>query len=200
MRGKQTMKLSTRLTIAMVALVLVTALGIGWLIYYHVAAVALPRVLERLDIHARLLALDLESSQRGARSFVEGFRSAAALEGMMRARAAGGLDPEDGVTEATWRNRLAARFIGDISARPDYLQILLIGADGRELIKVNRSAPGAAPHIALEAELQDKADTRYFKNLIELPASQIYVSPIEYSRTLKAAGLPVPVVRLATVF
>jgi PAS domain S-box-containing protein len=65
---------------------------------------------------------------------------------------------------------------------------------------VNRSAPDAAPHIALEAELQDKADTRYFKNLIELPANEIYVSPIEYSRTLKAAGLPVPVIRLATVF
>jgi hypothetical protein len=194
------MKLSTRLTIAMVALVLITALAIGSLIYHSVASVAMPRVLERIDVHAHFLALDLGSSHRGARNFVEGFRSAAALDGMMRARAAGGVDPDDGVTEAVWQNRLATRFLGDLSARPDFLQIRLIGADGRERIKVDRSAPDGAPRIAPQAALKDTADTRYFKNLIGLPAGQDFVSPVEYSRTLKAAGLPVPVFRVATGF
>jgi hypothetical protein len=197
-RGVQEMKLSTRLTIAMVALVLMTATAVGWLIYDHVAAVALPRVLERIDTHAHLVALDLESSQRDARSFVEGFRSAAALEGMMRARAAGGADPEDGVTEAVWQNRMAARYLADLSARRDYLRIRLIAADGRELIRVDRSGPDGAPRIVPAAELRDRGALRYFDKAMGLPAGQIYVSPVDYYREHLVVLLPpVPVIRVA---
>jgi PAS domain S-box-containing protein len=192
------MKLSTRLTIAMVALVLITALAMGSLIYHNVAAVAMPRVLERIDVHAQFLALGLESSHRGARNFVEGFRSAAAMEGMMRARAAGGVDPEDGVTEAVWRNRMASRYLADLSARPDYLQIRLIGAEGRELVRVDRSGPGGAPRIVPPAELQDKGHTNYFKQTIGLAVGQAYVSPVGYNREHEVIeSPPVPVVRIA---
>jgi hypothetical protein len=193
------MKLSTRLTIAMVAVVLLTAVAIGWLIYYHVAAVALPRVLERLDVHAHLLALDLESSHREARSFVEGFRSAAALDGMMRAHAAGGVDPEDGIAETTWQRRMAGRYLADLSARQDYLRIRLIGADGRELVRVDRLSSGGAPRIVPEAELRDKGQLEYFEKTIALPAGEIYVSPVHYNRERGAVQLPpVPVIHVST--
>ena len=54
------MSLSSRLTIAMVASVLVTATAIGLLTYRSVLAIALPRGLDRIDTYARVLATGLE--------------------------------------------------------------------------------------------------------------------------------------------
>ena len=93
---------------------------------------------------------------------------------------------------------MAARYLADLAARPDYLQIRLIGTDGRELIRVERSEADAVPRIASHAELQDKSDARYFKSAIGFPPGQVYVSPVEHARTRSAAGLPpVPVFRVA---
>src|SRR5436309_1984059 len=97
--------LSTRLAVAMVALVLLTATAVGVLSYRSVEEALLPRALERVDTHTRLLASELESYARGARADILGFRSAVALDGMIRAHLAGGIDPLDGTTETVWRER-----------------------------------------------------------------------------------------------
>ena len=65
------MKLSTRLTLAMVALVLFTTAATGILGYRNLLSVALPRSLERLGGHVQLLATELEvdapkPSERGS--------------------------------------------------------------------------------------------------------------------------------------
>src|SRR4051812_13368300 len=98
--------LSTRFAVAMVALVLLTATAVGVLSYRSVEGAILPRALERVDTHTRLLASELESYTRGARADIIGFRSAVALEGIVRAHLAGGTDPLDGTTETVWRERM----------------------------------------------------------------------------------------------
>ncbi len=55
------MRLSTCLTIAMVALVLVTATAIGLLAYRNVVAIALPRGLDRIDTNTRVIATELNA-------------------------------------------------------------------------------------------------------------------------------------------
>jgi PAS domain S-box-containing protein len=117
---------------------------------------------------------------------------------MMRARAAGGIDPVDGVSESEWKNRLAARYLSDLSARPDYLQMRLIGADGRELIRVDRSGHDGAARVLPDAELEYKDNTDYFEKTIGLPATQTYVSPVDYNRYHGVIALPpAPVFRVA---
>jgi hypothetical protein len=59
------MKLSTRLTLAMVGLVLFTTAVTGILAYRNLLGIAVPRSLERLDQHVRLLASELEAVVRG---------------------------------------------------------------------------------------------------------------------------------------
>src|ERR1700704_990316 len=108
------MKLSTRLAIAMVALVLLMATSMSTFIYYNVAAVALPRTLDRLDVHARLLALELESSRRGARAFVQGIVATLAMKNMALARAGGGVDPVYDLTYAAWRERTIEQFLAEM--------------------------------------------------------------------------------------
>ncbi|MGB7888586.1 MAG: hypothetical protein WBL55_19800, partial [Xanthobacteraceae bacterium] len=53
------MKLSTRMALAMVALVLLTALSVGLLSYRNIRSAMLPRAAERVEVHVRVLAATL---------------------------------------------------------------------------------------------------------------------------------------------
>ena len=93
-------------------------------------------MLDRAETHSRLVAFDLESHVLGARGDISGFRSAAALNGLIRARAAGGIDPLDGLSEKTWHDRMAGRLLAELRAKPAYAQFRIIGIEdgGRELV------------------------------------------------------------------
>jgi hypothetical protein len=64
------MKLSTRLMLAMVALVLLTATAVGVLAYRNVEAIALPRALAGIEMNTRVVATGLEASVAGVRADV----------------------------------------------------------------------------------------------------------------------------------
>src|SRR5450755_2664834 len=101
------MTLATRLAIAMILLVTIAVTAVGWLSNRSLEQAILPRVLDRIETHSRLVAAELESYVAGARGDIAGFRSAAALNGLIRAHLAGGIDPVDGVSEKTWHERIA---------------------------------------------------------------------------------------------
>src|SRR5262245_36572588 len=133
------MKLSSRLTLAMVGLVVVTAVAVGWVTYRNLEAVVLPRALERVENRVRLLASQLAGYVRSARADIPGFQSAVALQGIVRARLAGGIDPIDGTSEQAWRRRMAARYAAELAAKPAYLQFRIIEGGGREIVRVDHS-------------------------------------------------------------
>ena len=55
------MTLTTRLAIAMIVLVAIAVSAVGWLSYRNLEQALLPRVLDRIETHSRLVATDLES-------------------------------------------------------------------------------------------------------------------------------------------
>ena len=103
------MTLTTRLAIAMILLVALAVSAVGWLSYRNLEQALLPRVLDRIETHSRLVAAELESMFAARAGDIATFRAAAALHGLMRARTTGGIDPVDGISEKTWRERLATR-------------------------------------------------------------------------------------------
>ena len=111
------MTLTTKLAVAMIALVAVTVSAIGWLNYRSLEQALLPRVLDRIESQSRLVAADLEAYVAGARGDVASLKSGAALDGLMRARQAEGIDPVDGVSEKTWRERFAARLAAELRSQ-----------------------------------------------------------------------------------
>ncbi|MDF0498759.1 PAS domain S-box protein [Bradyrhizobium yuanmingense] len=173
--------LATRLAIAMILLVAVTVAAVGWLGYRNTTQAVIPRVLERVEAQSRLLATNLESYVAGVRGDLIGYRAAAAINGLIRAHAGGGIDPADGVSEQTWRERIAARLAAEIDAKPIYGQFRIIGVDDdqRELVHVDRSGPNGAARIAPDSELERKSGRAYFQEAIRLGPGEIYVSPIE---------------------
>jgi hypothetical protein len=176
------MKLSTSLTVVMVALVLLTAAAVEFLISRNLEARALPRALDRIDTHAHLLALELEASVRSARLDV--LTQGSGVEGLVLARVAGETHPLDGTSEEQWRRRLASRFVAELTAKPSYAQFRLIGiADGgREIVRVDRMGPGGAICVTPDDELQRKGDRNYFQAASNLPAGDVYASPVDYNQ------------------
>ena len=179
--AKAHMTLATRLAIAMVLLVAIAVSAVGWLSYRSVEQALLPRILDRIETHSRLVATDLESYVAGARGDIAGFRAAAALQGLMRAHLAGGIDGIDGVSESVWRERMAARLAAELDAKPSYAEFRIIGVEdgGREIVKADRLGPSGAVRLAPEAELQRMGDRTYFADAIKLPPGELYVSALD---------------------
>lgn len=194
------MTLTTRLAIAMILLVAIAVSAVGWLGYRDLVKEFLPRVLDRAESHSRLIASDLESYVRGARGDIASFRSAAALNGLIRARTAGGIDPIDGLSEKTWRERMGEHLVAELRAKPSYAQFRIIGVEdgGRELIRVDRSGPNGAVRLVPDAELQQKGGHSYFKETIGLPANEIHVSALDLNREHGVVERPYrPTLRIA---
>jgi len=194
------MRLSTRLTLAMVALVLLTAAAVGYLTDRNIEAIALPRNLERIDNRARVLAAEFEAGFQGARADVVDFGSAVAAAGIIRSRLAGGTDPIDGTTEAVWRTRMASRYAAELAVKPSYRAFRIVGLDdgGRDIVRVDRSGPDGAIRSVPDAELAREAEEA-LQETIKLPAGEVYISPIGLSRENGVIEEPhVPVLRVAT--
>src|ERR1041385_2082058 len=193
------MRLSIRLAIAMIALVLVTVGAVSVLSYRDLEAAIWPRALERIEGHTRLLASELENYTRSARDDILGFGSAVALAGIVRAHLAGGKDPVDGTSEDTWRERMAARYLAELQTKRAYDQFRILGADGSELVRVDRTGPSGTPRIVPSSELQSKTDRGYFKEALALASGEIYVSPIDLNQEGGVIAVPhVPTLRVAT--
>jgi PAS domain S-box-containing protein len=194
------MGFSARLTVGMVALIVLGVAATGALTYRNASIVEVPRALDRLDSHVRLLASDLETSMRGLRGDVLGIPAAAAvaLEGIRRTSRADGVDPFGVTTRAEWRGELGSGFAAKLAASPDYRQIRLIGAadGGREIARTDRSGPGNAVRIASEAELQQKGDRDYFKRAMRLHAGEVDISAVERDR--EHGAIDAPIVRAST--
>jgi len=196
------MGLSARLTAGMVALIVLTVAATGALTYRNVSIVEVPRALDRLDSHARLLASNLEASVGGLRGDVLAIPRAAAVavEGVRRATR-GGVDPFGVTTLAQWRGALSESFAARLAANPAYGQIRLIGATdgGREIARTDRMGPENAVRVAPEAELQPRGDRDYFRRAMRLRADEVDISPVELDREHGAIDTPhLLVVRAST--
>jgi len=197
------MTLSSRMTVVMASLVLLSVLAVGGLTYRNVEATVLPRATSRVALELRLLTTQLGFYVRGAREDILGIRAAAAIEGMARTHLAGGTDPLEMVTEEVWRQRVAARFAAELAAKPAYNKFRIIGFDdGRELVRVDRRGNDGAIRIVPDDQLLDKSDRDYIKAALALSAEQIYVSPVELLHNRDGSGVAtphVPVLRVAGI-
>jgi signal transduction histidine kinase len=197
----QGLSLSTRLTIAIVALVVVTAGTVGFLSYRNIAAIAIPRALVRLDAHARATAVDLGNLAGGARADLKAFRHVIELEEIIARTRDPSMERSGGLTLEQWRQRLALRMAAQLEAKPDYALFRIIGiADGgREIIRVERQTAGSEVRVVPDAELQRKADRDFFMQAIAARDGTIEVSPVQlFQDNGRIASPHVPVIRVST--
>ena len=136
--------LTARLAIAMILLVAITVLAVGWFSYRSLEQALIPRVLERIESHSRFVAADLESHIRSAPGDITTFANLEAVAGLVRARLNGGTDPVEYMTEAAWRERLEGRLAAQMALKPAYLLRFIGVADNhKEIVRVDRSGKAA---------------------------------------------------------
>ena len=190
------MRLSTRLTVAMVAIATLTTVMVGFFTYRTVETVAIPRALDRIGTRALVNATELEATMRGLRGAANAFRSAPVLDAIVRASEAGGTHP-DGTPLSQLRGLLARRFVAELTANTDYSQFRLVAADGREMVKVGRTQPGEVIRIFPDAELHHESGSDYFARALRVSATgAVDISPVELKRERGEVVTPhAPVIR-----
>ncbi|WP_348638377.1 PAS domain S-box protein [Bradyrhizobium sp. ISRA464] len=185
------MTLTSRLAIAMIALVAIAVSAVGWLSYRSLEQALIPRVLDRIEAQSRFAAAALEAYVQSAPADITTFHNLAAVDGLMRARLNGGIDPVDRTTEAVWRERLEGRLAVQMALKPAYSLRFIGVADGhRELVRVDRSGPNGTARIVPQAELKQVGDAAYFRDTINLGADGIYVSPIRLNEEAGVIDTP----------
>jgi PAS domain S-box-containing protein len=193
------MKLSTRMALAMVALVLLTTTALGLLTYRNIVMLILPRALDRVEIHARLTAMVLEASLRGIRADANGFLGAVGIHNLLMSHLESPAAPPS-AEEIEVRTLMGGRFSAELAGKPDYLAFQVIGIDdgGRELLRVDRSGPGGTIRVVPGSELRREGDQDYFQKTIALPANEIFVSAIDLNRKAGVIETPhIPTFRAA---
>jgi hypothetical protein len=172
------MKLSTRLSIAIVLLVLVITCILSVITYRNYTEIAIPRALDRVETHARLNASKLEATLDRVREDINGLRASATMAELIVAKVSSenNRSARDGAAE--WERRFAVRFAGELQGKPQYDAIRIIGAadGGRELVRVDRSGSNGMIRTVPRPELKPKGERPYFLNSINLPVEGIYVS------------------------
>ncbi len=179
-----------RLSLVCVGLSLLAGAVVGVATYAQFSAALEERLLGDLDDEGRVLARHLEDAVATLLHDVRFLSRTPVLASAVRRAEA----PEDGEASDGARRRLAATFRALMGARPAYLQLRLIGGDGRELVRVERGADG----MREAAELQDESGRPYFREAIALAPGATSLSPIELHREHGRIEEPhVPVLRAA---
>lgn len=121
------------------------------------------------------------------------------IQGLVRTKKSGGIDPLDGSTDDLWADRLAHIFTSFLDARPEYFQIRFVGArgDGMEIVRVDRLDEGI--QRTADFLLQSKAARPYFRRTLELGSGEVFLSEIDLNRERGKLEVPHrPTIRAAT--
>ncbi|XWK90683.1 MAG: methyl-accepting chemotaxis protein [Phormidium sp.] len=119
------------------------------------------------------------------------------IQGIVRAKDNQGIDPQDQSTYSEWVKRLNIIFVSFLEARPYYYQIKYLDQNGNELVRVNSQA--GSIEVVQGSQLQNKLNTEYFKEAINLRRKEVYVSAINLNQERGKIETPyVPVIRFAT--
>lgn len=104
---------------------------------------------------------------------------------------------ENGVATAAEKDDLAAEFEAILGLNPGYMQVRLLGLDGREKVRVDRKSSGSAPFRLADDALQDKGGKDYYRDTKTLAAGDVYLSEININMELGQHQWETPTIRAA---
>ena len=119
------------------------------------------------------------------------------IQGIIRAQANGGTDPQDDSSYDEWAGRLQEIFTSMMEEKSYYMQLRYIDEAGEELVRVDSDGSTVTP--IPNDNLQNKGDRGYFTETIVLESGNVYTSPVNLNQENGEIERPFkPVIRYAT--
>ncbi|NER50598.1 MAG: methyl-accepting chemotaxis protein [Symploca sp. SIO1A3] len=125
-------------------------------------------------------AKDISSFLEGIGDDVVFLSKTPSLEGIIRARAAGGQDQQGNSSYEASVEGLQTIMKAEMETHSFYSHFIYLNEKGQEMVRVD--SEGNNIKIVPAGELQNKADSQYFIETMKLEAGKIYVSPVELNR------------------
>ena len=191
------LSISTRLVLIVVLLVSLTASSISYFLYENGIKILTEHALLELSQDLQRDGGHITSQVAELQRDVLFLSESPPLPGLIRSAHNKGYDPVGKSSRQQWQVRLASLFKTLLSTNPAYMQVRLMNAQGREWIRMNRTANGIS--ITPQRALQDKSDTDYIRMGKQLKPGELYFSPINLNREFGQISLPhIPVLRCIT--
>lgn len=193
------LRLSTRITIATIALVVAGAMALIFIEEARLRDVYLSGQRAGLEKNLHTGKLRLGQAINTLRQDVLFLSNTPPVSGIVRAALNRGYDARDSETREEWEMRLQQIFSAFSTAHPDYYQIRYIGVagGGRELVRIDNR--GGKIEIMPPSMLQAKGDRDYFKAALELHAGEVYLSEFNLNQERGVIERPYqPTLRVAT--
>ena len=189
------MSLATRIALVLGIVVIAASLSSAGVIYWRLNDQLVQSEFEKLERETAIRTQYFDAQIKELIRDVKALSGMPPIQGIIRARDNGGVDPLDGSTLEVWKQRLAPIFGNILNSKLAYVQIRYIGLEdgGRELVRVDRLGDGSV-QVVPPGNLQQKGTSDYFLETISLPPGEVYLSSInlnrEYGR-IQAPNLPV---------
>lgn len=191
------MGLKWKSIIGLGALLVAAFLIMGGAIYYQAMTLAIDGLLESTGKNIEKDTMEIEAFVERARGDLMVMANTPPVQGIIRARDNGGIDPLTGDRTEYWYARLEQIFSAFIKYHPEYYQLRYLDEKGDEIVRADLK--GNKIRIAPCKELQSKAHYPYFGETLKLKQNKVYYSEVNLNRERGVIQIPPPpVFRIAT--
>ena len=193
------MKLSIvqKLSISSIFLVLISAGVVAGIFHFKTTNMLVDHALKRISLEVQEAGTALLQIVANQDENILFLANTPPIQGILRARAAGGIDKKETTSYVQWVSHLEKTFESLIKRKSKYYQIRFIDKYGQEMVSVYRT-----PLKIIRSRgknLQNKAHRHYVKDTLKLKAGEIYMSDINLNREFGEIQRPhLEVFRIAT--
>lgn len=174
----------TKIMVLVCVLTALTTAAVGLSTYLRFNTALVEEELKELNTTSRVASARFAILLESLRDDVSFLARTPPIQGIIRARQAGGVDPLDESTEQLWRERLAAIFREVLQAKHEYIQIRYVGfaQHGREIVRVDRN--GGTIRIIEGGQLQSASKEPCFGEAVRYEPGTVYLSDFEIREPL----------------
>lgn len=195
--NKPKLGLKGKSIIGLGSLLMVALLIMGGAVYYEGLQIAIHETLETTGKSIEKDVIEIKNFVNNSTDDLMVISNTPPIQGIIRAKDNGGIDPMTRDKTEYWYARLEQIFSAFLQNHPEYFQMRYIDEKGNEIVRAD--SDGKTVKIIPKAELQSKAQYPYFTETIKLNQNDIYYSEINLNREQGRIEVPhTPVFRIAT--
>jgi len=170
------------------ALLLFALLVMGGATYYQGMRLAINELLEKTGGDIEKDTREIENFIKSSKDDLMVMADTPPIQGIIRARDNGGIDPLTGDKTEYWYARMVQIFSAFLRYHPEYYHLRYLDQRGNELVRVELT--GKEIRVTPKKDLQNKAQYPYFMETMKLKQNEVYYSEVNLDREHGVIQIP----------